>query len=143
MNRYDFEHPLIPLPEGWSEQTVYEFSGPTIDGMEHHLIVAFDRMLQPEHSDLEAFADHKSEVVVGALDGSEVVSRKLCMLGDCAAVELTLRRVLAAEQIQRLQYFFLIDGNRGVTFSCRYTDKSFKIVCPEVRELIAKLISRS
>ena len=74
MECYDFEYPLTSRPEGWSEQTVYEFAGPTTDGMEHSLI---------------------------------------------------------------------IDGTRGVTFSCRYAGKPFKVVFSELQELVSKLISRS
>lgn len=142
MGRFEFEHPEISLPEGWAELTVYEFGGPICDGLEHRLIVTFDRVLQSEYSDLESFAARKSAVILGRFDAVEVVRQTLVSLENCAVFELRLIQLLKKNCIQQLQYFFLIDDNRGVTFFCRYTDKSFKLVGPEVRRLVTHLISR-
>jgi len=142
MKPFDFELPPDAASAGWEDRTVYAFVGPVCDSLEHRILVVLERKLPRALADLDTFAARRTENVIGGRDHFEIVKQTRTTLGTLPALELRLKQVLDARLAEQLQYFFLIDGDRGVTLSCRYTGKSFKLVGPEVREVIEHLVTR-
>jgi hypothetical protein len=132
-----------PMFGVWQNQTIYTFKGPIYENFEHILSASIDRTLHPTIATLETFAVQRTEAIVQGLKGIEVgKSAKLLLGGVFSAHELLLKWTLDRTVHRVMQYFFVIVEERGITFSCTYTEKSFKELKHQVKKIIEAFLTQ-
>lgn len=122
MQGFDFK---IDLPEGWSDQTVYSFKGPTIDGIEHILYLSIDKQMQTD--DVELFAKSKLDVIQSSLNNLNVLRSTLVTQNKGNPVYEFIGEWMPGDGYHPYKkYVFVLFDNRGFTFSLDFSKKTYK-----------------
>ena len=129
----------IDLPKGWSDQTVYAFCGPVVDGVNHMMLLAIDRNLQ--YDDIEEFKRVKMTPIVEGLAGLEVLKdEEVTVEGGHPAWEYVYKWIPGEGVVVIQKYVFVLADDMGYTFSCRFSKKTIQTVGLQVKDLIESLV---
>ena len=138
MNQFDFKFDL-PV-SGWEDQTVYSFKGPKVDGMDHFLLLAVDRVLSEDT--LEAYVAERRNLILSTLPNIEVGRDAPLILGNrLPAHELVLKWTPAEKLIRYKRYFFAIHNDMGFTLNCDFTKQSYGLLAEEMTTIATSLLA--
>ncbi len=141
MNKFYFELNCDEMPNGWENQTIYTYEGPTADNFKHRLTITVDRHLPGKDPSFGRCVAEREATLLGSLGKVEVVKKEdILLINTFQSRALQIKWCIAPNVIRQLQYYFLVDGDRFITFSCMYTDKSIIQLSGDVRTLIEYLL---
>ncbi|MFZ5979818.1 MAG: DcrB-related protein [Candidatus Zixiibacteriota bacterium] len=127
------------LPEGWEDQTVYVFRGPSEDGREHNLMLMVDRHVQLE--DIGAYAHERIDPLMNALQSVEPLKdEEVTIEGGNPAYEFVYKWIPSENYIGFQKYLFIFKDGLGFTFSICFSKKSLKLLGSQVNDIIETLV---
>lgn len=121
---------------------MYKFKGPAVGNYTHMVLLTIDRQLSPGITGLTDFADVKIKMVLRCHEGAAVGKNKVVALKNIEAHELIFTWTIGDNLTQYIQYFFVFDGDRGLTYSCVYTEASFEKARNIIKNAIVKILPK-
>lgn len=127
----------LALPEGWSDQSAFAFTGPEIHGIKHTLRLVIDGNV-PRDETLESFARHRIDLINSALIGIETLKDESKTLNNGIETwEWVYKTVPANQKPVFYQYVYILRDGRGYIFSTEYTKMSFKVAAGAIEQIIS------
>ncbi len=132
----------LSLPAGWSDQSIFVYSGPESHGIKHMLRLVIDPAVATGET-LESFARQRIQLTTASPMGMvETLKNEVKTLpSGVRAWEWVYKSVAADESITFNQFTYLILNGRGYTFSCIYTKMSWKLLAGQVEGIISTLLA--
>ena len=129
----------INLPDGWEDQTVYTFRGPDNSGVQHMMMLNVDRHLQAE--DITSFAEEKTDPIIQALQGVEVLKDEEVTLENGNPVyEFVYKWVPSDGNVIFQKHVFVIKDGIGFNFSAGFSKKTIKTIGTQMSEIVESLL---
>lgn len=125
----------LPLPDGWTDKTVFTLTGPVTDGIQHNITIVVDE--STGNQSLRDFADWNIMALEEQLSGCQVLKEGEIRL-PCG---LPAYRVIYAwwpsEKLRLYQELILvITGGRGYRLAATFSKKSRKTIGPSVEQIM-------
>ena len=126
----------IELPrEDWEDQTVYAFKAPRVADTDHWVLMTIDRQLRQDT--VEKFAKEKIKAIAGSLQSVEVLKdQEVTLKKGNPVYEYVIKGVIGHQLSRYRKYVFVFYDNRGFTINTEFTKKSYKLLNPQLKELI-------
>ena len=138
MAAFDFKFNL-PLGE-WEDQTTYIFKGPTVDDLEHYLMMVIDRHL--ETASLEEYTKERTKLITSSLEDVDVIKdTKITLPGDIPMNDLLIKWTVAPQVVRYKRYMFTIKHGMGFTLNCDFTMDSYRAVSHQVTRVVTALFA--
>ncbi len=126
----------LALPDGWSDQSIFVFSGPELHGMRHLLRLVIDPNVARSES-TESFAHQRIDMVKQGLGVVETLKDETKTLPNgVAAWEWIYKTVPPDQKPIFQQYIYVLLDGRGYTFSTTYSKSSFKVLAGQIEQII-------
>ena len=130
---------FIELPQGWENQSIYMFKGPTIGSTEHYLRLLIDRRIGVQT--LTAYARERIDLILNNLQGVEVLKEEVRELGEGHQVyEFVYKWIPTENMVKFCKYYYLVEGINGYTFNIEFTKKTMKLLTGEIEKIIASFL---
>jgi hypothetical protein len=134
------ENPFrFDLPEGWEDQTVYNFNGPSDGARSHQVTLVLTRELQ--HLEVKVFAKEWTDPIVSTLQGVDILKDEEITIPNGNQAYEFVYRWSSAEGMQDIyKYVFVIRDGIGYTFSGQFSKMTLKTVGVGMMQLIESLV---
>ena len=137
MSHFEFDMKL-PM-DTWQDQTMYAIKGPTIERIEHLLMLYIDR--EPMQDIVEQFAKEKVDIITENLQGLTVIKKtEISIPGGNPTYEFVASWALADNFIKIKRYVFVLANDMGFTFNCDFQDTTFDQLKPDMNKIIDHLV---
>ncbi len=129
----------IKLPQGWEDQTVYFFRGPSIDDREHKVMMTIDRL--PQQDEISRFAAVRTRPIVENLQGVEVLKDEETTPAGCYPSYEFVYRWIPADGMKIVKkHIYVLHGRFGYCFEAEFTKKSYKMLGGQLKKLVESLL---
>lgn len=130
----------ISLPEAWTDQSVYMFNGPEVNGFQHTLTLVVDAVLLD--NDLEAFAQERLETQLSSTPGMEILKQEMKALPNGnEACEAVIKWVPVDGTIIFQKRVYMIIDEVGYSFTANFTKQTIKTIGLQVDQIIGSFKS--
>ncbi len=130
----------LALPEGWSDQSHFNYAGPELHGVSHVLRLIIDHNV-PRGESLESYARHRIDMMNTALVGLETLKDESKTLASgVQAWEWVYKTVSGNQKPVFYQQVYVLRDGRAYTFSIEYSKASFKILAGQIEQIIASFV---
>jgi hypothetical protein len=128
----------MPLPE-WTDQTMYTFLGPEIEGKSHQILLMIDRILQ--HDDIERYARDKKKAITQSLQSVEVLkNQQITLQGGNPVFEYVIKWTIQDKKPMFRKYVFVLYKNQGFTFHMDFSRKTYPLLNDQMKKMIEGFI---
>lgn len=128
----------LDLPDGWEDQTVHVFNGPTVDGTDHMLMVMVDRHLQTD--DISDFALQKIRPITEAFPDIEIIKDEVVTRDGGNPTYEFVYKWYPGEKAVYQKYIYIIADDLGFTMTCKFSKLTLKTVAAHMIDIVEELI---
>lgn len=133
--RYEASRFSLPLPDGWSDKTVYTLIGPLTDGVQHNITVSLDPETPFETA--KEFATEQLQALEGSLPGIQMLKKEETHLAKgTPAYRAIFKWAPAEDQTLFQQQVYIVDQNTAYTLTASFSRKTRKTVGPTVTRIM-------
>ncbi len=131
----------MPLPK-WTDQTIYTFVGPEIDGRSHQILLMIDRSLK--HADIERYARDKKKAVTDTLQSVEVLkNEQVTLKGGNPVFEYVIKWMIHEKIAEYRKYVFVLYKNQGFVFHMDFSRKTYRLLNEQMKKIIEGFLPRT
>jgi len=125
----------IDLPKGWSDQSLFTFTGPEDKGLPHQFFLLIDKNVG--EVDLDQYAKERIDAVVQQDPTIEILKRERETLPNGReVVDFVCRTAPGGENLVYRRLVYMIVGEAGYTFTATFNRKTIKTLGVEVMNMI-------
>jgi hypothetical protein len=133
--RYEASRFSLPLPEGWSDTTVYILAGPLTDGIQHNITVSLDPETPFEAA--KDFAEVQVQALEASLPGIQVLKQEAVHLAKgTPAYRVIFKWAPAEDQTLFQQQVYVVDQGTAYSLTASFSRKTRKTIGPTVTRIM-------
>jgi len=121
----------IPLPEDWTDKTIYTLTGPVTDGVQHNITI--NKQTEIGIDELLEFAEWQIQSLVTELASCQLLLKEPCQLANGLAAYRAIFVWWPAEDLQLFQeQVYVLYRDTGFTLTASFSKKTRKTLGPEI-----------
>ncbi len=125
----------LPLPEGWSDKTIFTLTGPVTDGVQHNITINIDRELAVDS--LLDFAALQIQSLENQLRGIRLLKQESVLLANGTPAYRAIFVWYPVEDVRLYQeQLYVLEGGLGYTLTASFTKKTRKTIGPAIERIM-------
>ncbi|MBT8399863.1 MAG: DUF1795 domain-containing protein [Rhodothermia bacterium] len=125
----------LPLPEGWTDRTIFTLTGPVTDGVQHNITVNIDREVVADT--LPDFAALQIQSLENQLRGIRLLKEEKVLLANGTPAYRAIFVWYPVEDVRLYQeQLYVLEGGLGYTLTASFTKKTRKTIGPAIERIM-------